>query len=432
MSYQSFIEETRKQCETLRSEASNLYVEPPQVNLSSEVDTFCESLQFVDDDERERRLRDFIRPSVEHEVEKWESQFSHAQSSLVRLHDLIDDVDREKRNLEINIETLNQDKSEKRIKHASVEKKLDTVKADTVNSKPLTAYSKFSYQMFIVGTLIIAVLTAWYYLTTQLQIQFSQDPDIIPGSDGKFPGTIEFLKYKPESLIYGLGVVMFLLAGKVISVIYEKINYNNIFFITCSVLALMAVFSSIYLVSSVSSKTSDLTSIINSPPELGPVQRAACSQPNATGEACEPYRAWIEQRDSIQSSISGTRFFMTIVILCSEVLLGSIAWMLAAEYHEKRMGESNTLSKRKKLLEADIGKSGSSIKEIDNELASLNGYKGDLETIASQLLSLRGSLPTREYITKQKSILIDQQIQKGMSSLLQKKHGWETDARSSS
>lgn len=428
MSYETFVQEVKKQCEALRSEASKLYVDPPKVDLSSEVDEFCDSLKYLDDDERECKLKDFIRPTVEHEVEKWQSQFSHAQSSLVRLHDLIDDVDREKRNLEVEVSTINQEKSDLKTKRASSERKLDKIRADAVGVKPITPYSKMSYQMFIVGTLIIGVLTAWYYLTTQLQVQFAQDPEQIPGAD-RFPGTIEFLKYKPENLIYGLGVVMFLLAGKVISVIYEKLDHSRVFFLVCSVLCIASIFGSVYLISDVSAKTGRLADLVNSEPSLTPQQVAICRS-NPTQSICTSVDEWQQERDAVQQSVGDVRFLMTMVILLAEIFLGSVAWMLASEYHEKRMGESNTLARKQELMEGEVSKSSDEIVGLDAKLSSLNSMKGELETVASQLLSLRNSLPTREYIAKQKQILIDQQLQKGMSNLLKKKHAWEIDARS--
>lgn len=429
MSYETFVQEVKKQCEALRSEASKLYVDPPQVDLSTEVDEFCDSLKYLDDDERERKLKDFIRPTVEHEVEKWQSQFSHAQSSLVRLHDLIDDVDREKRNLEVEVSTINQEKSDLKTKRASSERKLEKIRAEAVGVKPITPYSKMSYQMFIVGTLIIGVLTAWYYLTTQLQVQFAQNPDLIPGVD-RFPGTIEFLKHKPENLIYGLGVVMFLLAGKVISVIYEKLDHSRVFFLACAALCLISIFGSVYLISDVSAKTGRLADLTNSEPVLTPQQSILCSRPNATQAFCTEYTEWQQERDALQESVGDIRFLMTMVILSSEIFLGSVAWMLASEYHEKRMGESNTLARKQELMEGELDKSNAEITDLDAKLSSLNSMKGELETVASQLLSLRNTLPTREYIAKQKQILIDQQLQKGMSNLLKKKHAWEIDARS--
>lgn len=428
MSYDSFVQEIKKQCDVLRSEASQLYVDPPKVDLSAEVDEFCDNLKYLDDDERERKLKDFIRPTVEHEVEKWQSQFSHAQSSLVRLHDLIDDVDREKRSIEVEVSTINQEKSDIKTKRASSERKLDKIRADAVGVKPITPYSKMSYQMFIVGTLIIGILTAWYYLTTQLQVQFAQNPDLIPGAD-RFPGTIEFLKHKPENLIYGLGVVMFLLAGKVISVVYEKLDHSRAFFLTCATLCLLSIFGSVYLISDVSAKTGRLSDLTNSEPVLTPQQGILCSRPNATQSFCSGYAEWQQERDVLQKSIGDIRFLMTMVILSAEIFLGAVAWMLASEYHEKRMGESNTLARKQELMEGELDKSSAEIADLDVKLSSLNSLKGELETVASQLLSLRNSLPTREYISKQKQILIDQQIQKGMSNLLKKKHAWETDAR---
>ncbi len=288
-----------------------------------------------------------------------------------------------------------------------------------------------SYRVFILGTLIIGILTAWYYLTTQLQMQFAQNPDLIPGTN-RFPGTIEFLKHKPENLIYGLGVVMFLLAGKVVSVIYEKLDHSRVFFLFCSVLCIVNIFGSIYLISEVSAKTGKLSDLINSEPIFTPQQRILCSRPNATQAICTEYAEWKQERDMLQESVGDVRFLMTIIILSAEIFLGSVAWMLASEYHEKRMGESNALARRQKLLEGDLGKTGDDMSKMDTKLASLNSLKGELETVASQLLSLRNTLPTREYIAKQKQILIDQQLQKGVSALLKKKHVWEVDARSNS
>lgn len=428
MSYETFVQEVKKQCEALRSEASKLYVDPPQVDLSTEVDEFCDSLKYLDDDERERKLKDFIRPSVEHEVEKWQSQFSHAQSSLVRLHDLIDDVDREKRNLEVEVSTINQEKSDLKTKRASSERKLDKISADAVGVKPITPYSKMSYQMFIIGTLIIGILTAWYYLTIQTRIQFAQDINPERGSDF-FPGTLAYLQQKPENIIYGLGVVMFLLAGKVISVIYEKLDHNRIFFLVCAVICLGAIGGSVYLVGDVSAKTGTISDLRQSAP---PADVLGLCSPESQDEACLARSRWEADLAAAQASIGNVRFFMTIVVLSAEILLGAIAWMLASEYHEKRMGESNNLARRKELVENDVKKTSDELAGMDEKLASLNSQKSELETVASQLLSLRNSLPTREYITKQKQILIDQQIQRGMSKLLQKKHAWELDARSNS
>lgn len=426
MSYDLFVQEVRKQCEALQSEASKLYVEPPQVDLSNEVDGFCDSLKYLDDDERERKLKDFIRPSVEHEVEKWQSQFSHAQSSLVRLHDLIDDVDREKRNLEVEVSTINQEKSDLKTKRASSERKLDKIRADAVSVKPVTSYSRMSYRMFIIGTLIIGVLTAWYYLTIQSRIQFAQNVNPERGND-LFPGTLAYLQENPENIVYGLGVVMFLLAGKVISVVYEKLDHNKIFFLVCAVLCLGAIGGSVYLVGDVSAKTGTISDLRQSAP---PADILGLCGPESQDEACVARSTWEADLAAAQASIGNVRFFMTIAVLSAEIFLGAIAWMLASEYHEKRMGEANSLARRQKLVESDVKKSDDEIGGMDAKLASLNSQKGELETIASQLLSLRNSLPTREYITRQKQILIDQQMQRGMSKLLQKKHAWEVDARS--
>jgi hypothetical protein len=429
VSYEVFVHEVKKQFDSLKEVTADLYATPPSLDLSKEVNEFCETLKYFDDDERERKLKSFIKPSVEHEVEQWQSQFSHSQSSLVRLHDLIDDVDNEKRNLEIEMSALSEEKIDRKTKQDSIEKKLGRVKNNYAGLKPVTAYSKLSYIIFIVGTLLIGILTAWYYLTTQLQIQFAQNPDIIPSEE--FPGTLEFLSYKPENLIYGLGVVMFLLAGKLISTIYEKFDHNRIFFVTVAALCMATIFSSVYLVSSVSAQASKLEIINANEPDVDPIFGGNCQSSDASQlDECAATVKWQSDKDTVISSLTGTRFYMTIIILVGEVLLGAIAWMLASEYHEKRMGESNSLQRKRTLIEEDFKKSSQDISKIDDKLSHFNSLKSELETVASQLLSLKNSLPTREYIAKQKKILIEQQIQKGMSALLKQKHLWESDARS--
>jgi len=90
MSYETFIKDYKKQYESLKLESQELFVAAPEVNISDEVNDFCESLQFMDDDEREQRLNNFIRPTVEHKVEEWQSNLAHAHGSLVRLNDMVD------------------------------------------------------------------------------------------------------------------------------------------------------------------------------------------------------------------------------------------------------------------------------------------------------------------------------------------------------
>jgi hypothetical protein len=434
-SHLEFVEDAKKQCADWQENAALLNTDPPDVDLREEVNEFCEALQFDNLEDQQQKVEAYIKPAVQKYINSWSKSMSHGHANLLQANQLSSDIDTEIGSIQSDIDSIKADLEELALKKTRLEHDLDQVAKVDRNTQPITVYAKLSYRIFIFGSLIIGIVTAWYYLQTQMQMlyngnvnyfeQLLYDSGVVV--DG-FPGVVKMLQVAPEYAVYGLGVVMFLLAGKIISVIYEKLHHSSVFFISVSVICLGAVFGSVVLIGSVSSSSNELALLQAAAVEGNDLLGEACPPPDTPRDglsaSCLIKAENTEKQEKIRDAISQNGFYMILAVLLGEILIGGVAWMLASEYHEKREVEAGRNVSKKGKLGGELIIVERVQGEYQNNISTLKSAAQSLQSSKRVLSDMKQSLPSRSYVSDQRQAILNHQIQLGLSALQKKRHAW--------
>lgn len=338
---------------------------------------------------------------VESRLEQWRQELRHTPNLYRRLCDTIGEIEAAKTQLKLEIPKAEREIEEIKQQIAGINLEEKNKRNTIARTQPPSSYSVWSYWILIIGSLLVGIVTAWYYLGMQIQLQAAKMG--VP-----VESTLEFLHKHPEDGIYGLGVVVFLLTGKIVSEVYKKLNHSIWLFLPVSVSAVATTVGTVILIASISAIQQEMVGIDRNIIQANPpgLLRVNCTA-NPTAQPCVKVKELEIKRTEIGTEMASKSFWMTILVMIAEILLGSAAWMLASEHHEKHGNTNQTLSKELTEIQHQLSALKEQRKEQEAIINSATEKLQKIEGLLHKFEPLRQHIPGHDYIDRSWQRVID-------------------------
>lgn len=202
----------------------------PQINIEKEVHVYVDGVIKNPDDEQEHLVKKFVESKVNLTLHSWKSRYRQNDEIIENIEARIKSNEEDIAELESEKKDLN--KKVKKIKSTKHEN--EEYIEDIERVAPSSDINKKSTLIFlIIVALGLAILTAYKFSTAMNAISVELDDQSL--------GIVQYI-------IYGLGSLAILATGKILNVVYEKINYSKTFFLSVSATAIvLAAFTAYFL-----------------------------------------------------------------------------------------------------------------------------------------------------------------------------------------
>jgi hypothetical protein len=407
---------------------------PPVIDLSKDISTYCETLRFTPPEQRQAKLTAFVRPKAEQALSHWRTEVMHGHELLIELHNTIEQIQADKGHAETAIAAARGRVGPEELRRDRLRERDAKLKKELADVRPATSFSRWSYRLLIVGSLLIGLVTAWYYLNMQVSIQAAKHGfSISPAGEaaaGNYSSTIDYLQANPTDWIYAFGVVVFLLAGKIISVIHARLRHPAWLFIVVSLVAVGMTIGTVFLLGSVASLQQDLQHIEKQIQDANPpgLMQVNCSLLPST-PICLKISEMTVSKAPITAELAGRSFWMTVLVLLAEILLGAVAWMLASEHHEKHGVERDAMLQRIAANSDEVGTIEKRIADLQQTVTDQEASRGRADMLIQRLKLIQPKIPSETFVHEQCEAVLRELIQQSQVILAEWQHRWAlTDA----
>ena len=406
----------------LRDSAFAVNHEPPTIDIRTEVEEFCHSLRDSPRESRPSAVAAYVKPLVHEALGRWQSLMGGCHDLLVKIHDTGKRLEEERTKAELAARSAERQiaNDEFEIGRLQEKRRKDETLLSTITAP--TWYTRWTYRIMLIGSLLLGIGTVWYYLTIQLQIAAANAGD--PSGSA-----LQLLNLHPENFIYIFGAVIFLLAGKAVSVIHAHINHPKWFMIAVCIIATASPVGSAILIGNVSALHQELVQVeraIDAVENPHGFTTLNCSEePDKSTSSCKKLDDLKDQQRSKSSAVAGQSFWMTILVLLSEIALGSVAWMLASQYHEKHNLEDGSIRKRIDGAAAQISAFHSQIEEARRVIEREEHNRVAVDKMIHQLDEVKPRLPSPDNIDRQFQTILDREINRAKAVLARVEYNWD-------
>ena len=389
----------------------------PEIDIKEEVESYVEGVIKKPEEEREYLIKNFIENKVKLVLSQWKSEYRQNDEIIENIEDHLksNNEDTQKANKKIN-NLRNREKSVKSELHQN-QKFIEDVEKNPPKSN---LNKKVTLYFLIIVAVGLATLTAYKFSLAM--------------------GDIHSAMHNKEKLslaqyiIYGFGAFAILATGKIINVIYEKINHSKKYFIAIATLAiLLSGFSAYYLASDQAflnqktQLTTDLIKINNEISDLRNGQESyeedsgetqASNNSNDKGELTELLSRKKELEKNLKSmkkDVIGLDETMLILILFTEMLIGGTAWMYATDYsryvkEEERMHAIKTTKEHIENNKNELVNINEEIKKTEDDIENLRLETHDLNRVLADI-------KTEKEIEKTIDLIIDNETNNALAYL---------------
>ncbi len=389
----------------------------PEVDIEEDVKNYVEGVAKKPHEEQEYLIKNFIANKVKLVLSQWKSEYRQNDEIIENIEDHLksNSEDTQKINNKIN-NLRNKEHSVKSELHQN-QKFIEDVEKNPPKSN---LNKKVTLYFLIIVAIGLATLTAYKFSLAM--------GDIHSAMHNK--EKLNLLQY----IIYGFGAFAILASGKIINVIYEKINHNKKYFIIIASLAvLLSGFSAYYLASDqafLNKKTqiaTELTKIENEISDLRNGQESyeedsentqTSNNTNNSSELAqlESKKAKINKKlDSMKEDVIGLDKTMLILILFTEMLIGGTAWMYATDYsrYAKEEERTHAIKTAKEHIEnnkKELIKITEEIKALEDDIENLRLETHDLNRVLADI-------KTEKEIEKTIDLIVENETSKALSYL---------------
>jgi hypothetical protein len=375
---------------------------PDIPNFEVEVEEYCKGIN-GDRTHCLHEVQNFAQTRIASALTNWRVGMSnlctefHKHIQTRRFH-----LRQEEDEMKARLQVLKNKNTQKEVELQDVEQQVDSLRKQQANIEPATKYALFSYLLFIIASVTVGFLTFWYYVNIQGQAYY-----LTTGKEIVTFQTWTFISQE-GGWIYGFGVVGVLMAGKIISIIYEKIGFAKWFFLIMAFISIIIVIGAVVNMSWLSGYQNELALTNNEIKQksftheltdlLGETKQSndCTKSENSKTDYCNLQLKQKEISDHIRSLDVPNK----ILTFLADILLGAVAWMLAVDYHNKSGSQPQLL--RNKLANLEQRKLKYE-QDKDNYEQEIQGVSERIEQINKKrmaITSLQGRLPTDEDIQR--------------------------------
>jgi predicted nucleic acid-binding Zn-ribbon protein len=439
-------------------ESSYIEYKEPEFDIKNDMQIYIESLKPIPATQRENKLKNWISAKVKPILTAWERKYAGGDQLLNNIQVSIDNLKDLKYTEQTNIDNLQSKITTYENAKSRIENKIqNSVKKLDSNKKIDLKYEKMKAIMFLVVSFLIAFGTYTYFIKGQIEMDWATQSQgqkistvkemILNGEKNYYnifsqyivndddepisidnitnasqlsringeniyeapsPTIWQGIKYHPSFLLLSVAAFLLILMGKIMAIIYEKLNYPRWMFYLVSALAAVVLIGAIVSTSSLNSLKTEKTFLkdqikevatqiedIKFSTDLSRGRRGAVHSNNTEiKELKKKLNEYKDKSQNLNKEIGNYKFKMMLLFIFSELLIGSIAWMTYAEYIEKKMrlnsGESGNLEnlkENKKKIEDDIKELKKSIEEKNDRINKATGIENKLTALQGKIHS---------------------------------------------
>jgi membrane protein implicated in regulation of membrane protease activity len=233
--------------------------------------------------------------------------------------------------------------------------------------------------------------------------------------DAPKPSIASVFTINKKLLFLAFSAFLLMMMGKVVAIVYEKIGYKNWLFYTFSGLALVVLFSTIYVNSTLSSLDTEKSQIEKGISSLeSKITKIQKEYENSiqfdedepdkwknfkiTAETQKKLQKEKIKLPKIEKNISSYSFWVSLLVMLAELVIGAVAWMTYSDYIKKKKdvevsgeGYVERLKQEKEDLE-------SLIKQYKEQIIEKETNDEKAQELSASLTTLLGSIHTNEEI----------------------------------
>jgi hypothetical protein len=406
---------------------------PPHIDISEEIKQHAKNLRFVPIEERRARLIAYLRPQVSQALIGWRNTVGGGSGILTRIHGAMVDIENDLHRAEEATSLAHH-----RIAEAEEQRKervaaRERLRREEAAIKPVTRYSIWSYRIMIIGALLTAVLTAYFYLDMQVTLHAASQNIAIGSGEGAFKNNIDYLKSNPLDLIWGLGVIIFVMVGKIVSQLHASLKHPAWFFRGVAISAIALTVATGVLMAQVATTQSEVglingqISSIQAPDRDNPFAQPLDCGIDPQNARCVQVRGLENQLPPLKDQLRAYTFWMRLAIIMAEILLGSVAWMLASEHHEKHGIQEGMLQRRQQGIADEIRMIDEAIAENKKLIADAQQARVTGQVLANKFNALQSGIPGEARVQETCNAKLTEQIQRAEMILAELVHQWKIE-----
>lgn len=487
--------------EQLKASCEKVKFEEYKLEIDDDFENYVESLEDTEPHEREIHLKEHIEHTIRPSLLQWKRQYAGNNVLLQNIKTQINNLKTYNNNLKIDINNLKSAISDKYHEITFKNDQINDAEHNIVSSKKIDL--KYEWKkafIFIAFSIVVAFATYIYFLDNQVNLKWSAktpqdramaiekliteyhdegyinyiastqdncfskyrndddrldkkklleeleyvdlsciEPNLLVNAPT--PSISSIFTINKKLLILAFSAFLLMMIGKIIAIMYEKMGYKNWIFYTFSILALVVVFLTMYVNSSLSSldveKSQIEKSISSLDTKINKIKKDYETSMEFDEDEPDKWKKFTEtaktqkelqQQESklpiMEKNISSYSFWVSLLVMLAELVIGAVAWMTYSDYIKKKQeveisggGYVETLKKEKSELETLI-------KGYKEEIIEKEANADKAQELSGSLTTLLGSIHSNEEIEQIFQSYEDAIVAKGKAKLKSAVQRW--------
>lgn len=439
-SYQEKLERVgafQTQIEDFEQVIDRHWIDPPEIELQSKYLEYAENLRTVEDEvERKSTLKGYVETQVAEKLQGWMNAVQPLRDMRERVSDFQRRLDSEQSDIDALITSHRARESDAKESLARMKEDEMRKRAAFNSLKNPSGFERARIWIFVLAVVVLGLGTAYYYINVQGQIIVAQNggpANYFDSGTDRF-SLSEFISQSPTNLFYGVGAIIFFLIGKVVGSVYERLEHPSWLMITVSVLCVGVVAATAFLVASATTQSLELATAEQTARAARDAIEALsfnlgtavnCAEPVFASEtACVESIAADARLEEMRAATGGMTFWVTASVLFSEILLGSITWIIVADYDKKHASNGGDLEKELAGMAVSLGDQMSLRDELAKETRLLQQVTAEIDSLKARVSGMMSKVPSGDAIARRHQTILKREETLAIAEYHRAKTNW--------
>jgi len=398
--------------------------EKPSYDIAADLDGFLEGVKNAAEEEREVKVTAYIKNKMQLILLDWKTRYRQNDEIIA--------------NIENKSSFDEQAFKEKVAEEKSLRKKIKGLDAslykanseimdfERMNPEDKGGNKKITLIFFFIIAAALGIVSAYKFAMalSQIEMQLMVQTTVDAVTDNS-PGLFKII-------IFTLASFSILAGGKIISTIYEKLNYNKMFYLTFAGLAIITIVFSAYFLAQDKAFMNEKAIVDNyslqAKLQLKDInkQLARPGKRKVMGDAREKLEteknelnAKIEtltekSREATNEAI-GLDKISVILIVLTEIFVGAVAWMYAIDY--ERLKNSNTREHSISILKKHMSDYNAEKVQVNENLEQVAEKMLELKQELHRLNLVLSKIKTENEIDELTTLIINDEVNNALGKL---------------
>jgi len=449
----------------------------PDIEMSSSMAQFIESLKIVPEHEREGMLVEWVKEQSEHHLTKWRSSYSQNDQLLAKAlleQSNLKTLKKQHRNL---YSSLEQDIKSKAGDVVELKEQIKATKESSIRDTAVDIkYERNKSYGMIILSLIVAFMTYIYFSESQITLKWSTMGDaqkasyvkqliVLGDSDQRsafyqyieenesgviteadlseidetisnkspVPSLSSYAKIDGTVYMWGMGALLLIMVGKLIAGWYEKIGMPKWMYAVLMSLALILVLASVVVMSSMRSLGVERGAQLN---QLSPAQfeldeymeDVDAFEAEEVSEDQKRLEKKVEEvKDGIKlldKTIATYVFWMGLLAMLSEIMVSALAFSIYAEYISLKIKKGSGLGGLLANLDQDLLAVHEEANQLHDDKLKLEEGMSLASDLDFRISSLMNKVKTSEQLLLISQQIVQKEVSEAKASLQIAKSKW--------